>query len=75
MASSTYYASHPLSMDQQQNQHLLSSPDPASQLSSAQSSPRPLHIDTSMDSSREYKRQSLVDFDGLRKAHEEDAVR
>jgi hypothetical protein len=80
MASNAYYEAHPLSMDQQQQQHLLSRPlgSPENHLgrSSEQSSPlkNPLHVVTSMDSTTP-KRQSLVDFDGLRKAHEEDAVR
>lgn len=77
MASNAYYEAHPLSMDQQQQQHLLSpplgSPENHSGRSSGQSSPlKPLHVITSMDTTT--KRQSLVDFDGLRKAHEEDTV-
>ncbi|KAK7192999.1 hypothetical protein DPSP01_005210 [Paraphaeosphaeria sporulosa] len=78
MASSAYYEAHPLSVDQQQQQHLLSPPlgSPEhihSGRSSEQSSPlKPLHVATSMDSIA--KRQSLVDFEGLRKAHEEDTA-
>ncbi|KAF1973439.1 hypothetical protein BU23DRAFT_464360 [Bimuria novae-zelandiae CBS 107.79] len=66
-------------MDQQQHQHLLSpalsSPGQHSGHSSGHSTPAmPLHVATSMDSTTQYKRQSLVDFDSLRKAHEQDAI-
>jgi len=80
MASSTYYDSHPLLVEQQQ-QHLLSpalsSPGFHSETSSGPSTPlKPLNMASVMNSpSKHSHRQSLVDFEGLKKAHEQDAVR
>lgn len=80
MAANAYYDSRPLLAEQQQ-QHLLlspplSSPGMSPGRSSGHSSPlKPLHLVTDMDGRPHHQsRQGLVDFDEIKRAHEEDAV-